>query len=352
MKILYGAQGTGNGHIMRTKAIVPLLREAGVEVELIVSGTTSEGFKAGVPELEPYRAFHGFSYIRHEGRISIGKSLEIFKPIELAEDFAEIRGEYDLVISDFEPLTAWWGLSHEVPVIGIAHNYAFQGKAPRPLMIDPLIEVVFHYYAPADVPLGSHWQRTNETVIPPIIRNVILEAEPEEGDHVLIYLPSFSDETLDRTFGHRDLASYRFVAYPRRSDREIEAANLTIKPFSREGFVEDLCTARAVITSAGFTLLSECLHLGKPLYVIPEAGQYEQKCNAEALKKWNLGAVAHEVVPGEVAAWLEARRMVRKRWPDVAAAFAAWVAAGRPESPLDFSARLWEEVHRLAAKTK
>jgi uncharacterized protein (TIGR00661 family) len=352
MKVLYGTQGTGNGHLSRTYAIVPLLRRAGVEVELVISGTTSEGLKRGVPELEPYRAFHGLSYIRHEGRINIGKTIEIFKPLELAEDFAEIQGTYDLVVSDFEPLTAWWGLSHEVPVIGIAHNYAFQGRAPRPLLIDPMIEVVFHYYAPADIPLGSHWQRTNETVIPPIIRKVVLAAEPEDGDHVIVYLPSFTDESLDQLFGHEALEPYRFVAYPRRSEHDVRAKNLTVKPFSKAGFVEDLRTARAVITSAGFTLLSECLHIGKPLYVIPEAGQYEQKCNGEALKKWNLGAVATELVPEEIALWLEARRMVRKPWPDVARAFVDWVAAGRPESPLDFSARLWEETRRLAANKK
>jgi uncharacterized protein (TIGR00661 family) len=349
MRVLYGTQGTGEGHLSRTHAIVPLLREAGVDVDLVISGTTSEGLKKGVPELEPYRAFHGLTYVRHEGRVSIAKTLGIFKPLELAEDYGEIGGTYDLVITDFEPLTAWWGLSHEVPVIGIAHNYAFQGRAPRPRLVDPFIEVVFHYYAPADIPLGSHWQRTNETVIPPIIRNVILAAEPEDGDHVLVYLPSFTDRTLDELFGDDALAAYRFVAYPRRSSHDVAAKNLTIKPFSKAGFIEDLRTARAVVTSAGFTLLSECLHLGKPLYVMPEVGQYEQKCNAEALKRWNLGATATELMPEEVATWLEARRMVRKPWPDVARAFVDWVAAGRPESPLDFSARLWEETRRLAA---
>ena len=352
MRLLYGTQGTGNGHLSRTQAIVPLLREAGVDVDLVISGTTSEGLKKGVPELKPYRAFHGLSYVRHEGRVDIAKTLGIFKPLELADDFGEIQGTYDLVITDFEPLTAWWGLSHEVPVIGIAHNYAFQGRAPRPRLIDPLIEVVFHYYAPADIPLGSHWQRTNDTVIPPIIRNVILAAEPEDGDHVLVYLPSFTDETLDELFGDDALAPYRFVAYPRRSSHDVVAKNLTLKGFSKAGFVEDLRTARAVVTSAGFTLLSECLYLGKPLYVMPEVGQYEQKCNAEALKKWNLGAVATELVPEEVAVWLEARRMVRKRWPDVAAAFVDWVAAGRPDSAIDFSARMWEETRRVAAAKK
>jgi uncharacterized protein (TIGR00661 family) len=348
MKILYGAQGTGNGHLMRTRSVVPLLRQVGVDVELIISGTQSEGLRKGFPELEPYRAFHGLGYARDEGRIDLAKTIEIFKPMELAEDFADIRGTFDLVISDFEPLTAWWGLSREVPVVGIAHNYAFHGKAPRPLLVDPFVEVVFHYYAPADIPLGSHWQRTNETVIPPIIRKEVLAAEPEEGDHVLVYVPSFGDRKLAELFGHPALKPYRFVAYPRRSEQDVAPKNLTLKPFSKAEFVEDLRTARAVISTAGFTLLSECLHLGKALYVVPEGGQYEQKCNAEALKKWDLGAAASELVPEEVAAWLEARRMVRKRWPDVAQAFVDWVAAGRPESAIDLSARLWDETRRLA----
>jgi uncharacterized protein (TIGR00661 family) len=349
VRVLYGTQGTGNGHLSRTQAIVPLLREAGVEIELIISGTESEGLKRGVPELQPYRAFHDLSYVRHEGRVDLGRSLEIFKPLELAEDFAEIQGEYDLVISDFEPLTAWWGLSHEVTVVGIAHNCAFQGRAPRPLVGDPLIEAVFHYYAPADVPLGSHWQRTSETVIPPIVRAEVLNAEVEDRGHVLVYLPSFSDATLDGAFGDAELAPFEFIAYPKNSKHDVRANNLTIKDFSREGFREDLRTARAVITSAGFTLLSECLHLGKPLYVIPEAGQYEQTCNGEALKRWNLGAVATNLKPRDVANWLEARRMLQKRWPDVAAAFVEWVAGGREESAADFSARLWEETRKLAA---
>jgi hypothetical protein len=41
MKILFGIQGTGNGHISRAREIVPLLQQYG-EVDLIVSGTEAE----------------------------------------------------------------------------------------------------------------------------------------------------------------------------------------------------------------------------------------------------------------------------------------------------------------------
>ena len=38
MKILYGVQGTGNGHITRSSILIPILRDMGHEVEVIISG--------------------------------------------------------------------------------------------------------------------------------------------------------------------------------------------------------------------------------------------------------------------------------------------------------------------------
>ena len=38
MKILYGVQGTGNGHIARARAMSKCLAEAGMEVEYLFTG--------------------------------------------------------------------------------------------------------------------------------------------------------------------------------------------------------------------------------------------------------------------------------------------------------------------------
>lgn len=344
MRILYGAVTMGEGHFARTCAVVPLLRRAGLDVDLVFSGSQSEGLKKGLAALEPYRAFYGLTYVRREGRVSYRGTIKAFKPFALRDDFKKIRGPYDLVISDFEPLTAWWGLTNGVPVVGIAHQYAFWGKAPRAKVPDVLAEMIMRYYAPVNVPFGLHWRPTAPTTIPPVIRREVLEARPEAGDHVLVYLASYSEKTLERLLGHAALAAHRFVAYPKRTEYEPRSPNVTFKPFSAAGFVEDLASARAVVTAAGFTLLSECLHLGKSVYSIPETGQYEQQCNAEALRRWRLGRTARSFDAHDLAAWLEKPRAVRRRFPNVVEPFAAWVAGGREEKPAAFAARLWADI--------
>ncbi|HMB90388.1 MAG TPA: glycosyltransferase family protein, partial [Rhodothermales bacterium] len=65
--------------------------------------------------------------------------------------------------------------------------------------------------------------------------------------------------------------------------------NLTFKEPSLDGFLEDLATSRAVLCTAGFTLISEALYLGKPLLVVPNRGIFEQTLNALFLKREGLG---------------------------------------------------------------
>jgi uncharacterized protein (TIGR00661 family) len=44
----------------------------------------------------------------------------------------------------------------------------------------------------------------------------------------------------------------------------------------------------SVITNSGFQTTSEALYLGKKIMTIPLKGQYEQECNAFALKKMGI----------------------------------------------------------------
>ncbi|MAJ34220.1 MAG: glycosyltransferase, partial [Candidatus Marinimicrobia bacterium] len=44
MNILYGIQGTGNGHITRSRLLVPLLRKKGFNVDVILSGRKKEEY--------------------------------------------------------------------------------------------------------------------------------------------------------------------------------------------------------------------------------------------------------------------------------------------------------------------
>jgi uncharacterized protein (TIGR00661 family) len=54
-----------------------------------------------------------------------------------------------------------------------------------------------------------------------------------------------------------------------------------------------LSTAKAVIATAGFTLMSEALYLGKPYLAFPMQGQFEQHLNAHMLDLLGYGAQGH-----------------------------------------------------------
>ena len=69
MKILFGIQGTGNGHLSRAKEIIPLLMQYG-EVDLLISGTDTE---INLPYPVKYRK-HGIGFIfGKRGGIDFGK---------------------------------------------------------------------------------------------------------------------------------------------------------------------------------------------------------------------------------------------------------------------------------------
>jgi uncharacterized protein (TIGR00661 family) len=66
-------------------------------------------------------------------------------------------------------------------------------------------------------------------------------------------------------------------------------------PFSDAGFVDDLRTARGVVSNGGFTLLGEAIYLGRPVLSVPVGKQFEQVVNARYLEREGFGMTADEV---------------------------------------------------------
>ena len=64
---------------------------------------------------------------------------------------------------------------------------------------------------------------------------------------------------------------------------------MVYKPFSREGFLADFATCKAVMATAGFTLMTEAFFLHKPYLALPMRGQFEQELNAYWLAKLKYG---------------------------------------------------------------
>ena len=114
--------------------------------------------------------------------------------------------------------------------------------------------------------------------------------ESRRGDHILVYVASGFDALLAQLKQH---AQESFLVYG--YDRSEQDSVLTYKPFSRHGFPEDLATAKAVIATAGFTLISEAMSLRKPYLALPMKGQFEQQLNGYLLEKMGYGKNVREI---------------------------------------------------------
>ena len=69
MKILFGVQGTGNGHISRSRELVRKLKEEGHQVDVIISGRKEEDLKE-IEIFEPYRVMKGMTLVTYKGKLN------------------------------------------------------------------------------------------------------------------------------------------------------------------------------------------------------------------------------------------------------------------------------------------
>lgn len=129
---------------------------------------------------------------------------------------------------------------------------------------------------------------------PPILRPEILAAARSEGEHVLVYQSADGESSLLDTLAHTGLEC-RVYGVRRGIDSEQVEGNLRHRPFSEQGFIADLASARAVIAGGGFTLMGEAVYLHKPMLAVPIRGQFEQVLNARYLERLGYGRYAQSL---------------------------------------------------------
>jgi UDP:flavonoid glycosyltransferase YjiC (YdhE family) len=67
------------------------------------------------------------------------------------------------------------------------------------------------------------------------------------------------------------------------------------------------------MASAGFTLITEALHLKKPYLAVPTRGQFEQELNAVMLDRMDCGKGAFRVTPETIGDFLYRCRDYREK---------------------------------------
>ncbi|HEY8929703.1 MAG TPA: glycosyltransferase family protein [Mucilaginibacter sp.] len=285
MKILFAIQGTGNGHISRAREIVPLLQQYG-EVDLLVSGTEAE-----VTLSQPLKyKFHGFSFVfGTNGGVDNWATYKLMDLPQLWRDVHSLKlKQYNLIINDFEPVSAWACRLQKMPSVSLSHQCSFvSDKTPRPPKWN-WAEWLFKYYSPTTHHIGFHFDRYDDFIHTPVIRSEIRNLQTSNNGHYSVYLPAYDDKLLIRILNKTNKEWHVFSKRQKVAHRE---GNVQVFPVNNEAFNNSLASCEGLLTGGGFEGPAEALFLQKKVMMIPMKGQYEQQCNALAASKLGVPVV-------------------------------------------------------------
>lgn len=281
MKIFYAIQATGNGHISRAMELLPYLQKFGT-VDIFLSGANST-----LPLNAPvkYRSKGLSLFYTCDGRLNYKKIIGSISPFRVMKEMRDLPVEkYDLVINDFECITALACARKKVPSVNFGHQASFlSDKTPRPAKPNKTGEWILQNYARATNYIGLHFESYDDFIFSPVIKEEILKAEATNDGHITVYLPSYCDKQLIDLL--KPFKDHRFEVFSRQAVTPYTVDHMNFRPVDAKDFNRSLISCHGIVCGAGFETPAEALYLKKKMIAIPIQGQYEQQCNAAALKK-------------------------------------------------------------------
>ena len=134
--------------------------------------------------------------------------------------------------------------------------------------------------------IGLHFKAYDDFIFTPVIKKEIIEAEPTDKNYITVYLPSYCEPQLRSIFSHFRISVLKYSA--QRSHNQKQQAISHFCLLTKALFNQSFIHCSGIITGGGFETPAEALHLGKKIITIPIRSQYEQQCNAAALREMGV----------------------------------------------------------------
>ena len=301
--IYYGIQGEGMGHSTRSKPIIEYLKKNN-EVIIFCGGRAYQYLSQHFDDVQKITSPHIF-YTKNKTSTFRTILLNALKMPHFFASYFKIAGmiknkKPDVIITDFEPVTNYYGLFNKIPTISIDNQHTISSsdieypdskkvqKDETELVIKLMIwkarkYFMINFFFPKVL-------RENSYFVKPIIRNEVQKLKPSKKNFVLVYQTAFTDTHLVPAL----IASgEKMVVYGYHAD--IKNSNVKFAQFNEKGFFNDLKNCKAVITNGGQSLICEALYLKKPVLSIPVKNQFEQYINASYIDKMGFGEFHDEI---------------------------------------------------------
>jgi uncharacterized protein (TIGR00661 family) len=315
MKVLYAIQGTGNGHVSRAREVVPVLKQM-ADVDVFLSGAN---FNLELPFEVKYQS-KGVSFQYNKtGGIDYIKTIRNIHPLRIRKEIMDFPvQDYDLIINDFEFISAWAAWHRHVPCLAFSHQVALlSNHAPKPKQGEWLGTTILKNFAPSNYAVGLHFKSYDDYIFTPVIRKEIRSLHTTDKGHYTVYLPAVSDKALLDVL--HQIPHIFWEVFSKNARYPYMTKNVSVRPAQIDHYMRSLASCKGLLTGAGFESPAEAMYLGKKLFVIPIHGQYEQQCNAMALKE--LGVYVEKRFSPEIVSplesWLGSSQNQSVFYPDI-----------------------------------
>lgn len=326
MRILYAVFGYGRGHATRAASVLSELADHDV---MICAGGDA---LAALRSHGPVRPIPALRFAYSGGRRSLWRTVTSNVPAAvdlfgrgpifraLLDDVRAFRP--DLAICDAEPWAHHVAARLGVPRIGFDHYgvlaYCRPPCGSASWLARHCDTTVYRLFTgePDRVLVSSFYHaeplRPGVRCVGPLLRNEVLATARSTGDHLLVYLNNGEHQFTPAVEAALHGVGLPAIVYG--TGRTGASGQLRFSPPSDLGFLADLASCRAVVSTAGNQLVGEAMHFGKPMLVIPE-DSVEQHFNAAAVEQLGIGRAARALTAPVIADFLagEDRHALRAR---------------------------------------
>jgi uncharacterized protein (TIGR00661 family) len=280
--IALSCAGEGFGHAARTAAIAQALQ--GTYRLLVLCPRHLFAFmREHVDRGTQLEEIPYFEFAKKRGRIdysgtamkNLGRLIS-FSAAASRTSRTLARYEVSALISDYDPFGPHAAKREGIPVFQINHPaVVLRQRASHPAAwLARILSVLL---------MGRYQERLVVSFyngdVGPVIRPSISQQKTAREDFFVVYLKDSYREMMVRALQRLNIANYH------------------VFPDPTKDIGQYLCRCKAVISSAGHQFMSEAIVLGKPVFVVPQNGQYEQQLNAEMLEAsgWGTWAPPHSI---------------------------------------------------------
>lgn len=345
-KILFAIQGEGRGHMTQAISLKQMLEENGFEICGVLVGTSArrkvpaffhERF-AGIPVVQ----MQSPNFVTKNNRgIHIGATAwqnllrirKYFKSVSLLRDKIS-EWQADLIINFYEPIvglyTSLTKASKRLPVIAIAHQYLgahADFRFPEGHALDRFILEKYTAFTAkrADRLLGlsfyppETFPEQKVFAVPPLLRREVKQQTTNDGGYFLCYLVNagYRDDIENWHRLNPNVVMHVFTDMSS-AKKQIEVQpNLFFHQLSDTLFLEKMAGCKGLISSAGFESICEAFWLGKPVFMVPVEGHFEQFCNAFDASRAGVGISDTRFAIEKFMDWLpsyQSRSEIFREW--------------------------------------